>query len=354
MNLYGFVVVLFLNTSQIIPDGNSGYLQLVQEARANYQSGHFAASERCFVAAIQMLKPGNEIERAARLAELGDVYVSEDELSKAENVYAESLAIYKRTSDKTSIVLLTRNLAATYSLERRDDDALRLLKQALKLAGSIPKLDPAFMAELLNALGITYYRQGKTSKAGEFFNQALQMVSASQIKFAIPELLNNLGAVYIVEHKFQKAEHILKQALKARESEVGPVHPDLTFTLVALGVLYTESGRYAEAEDQYLQALKILQPAKSDFGSRIARILYALSTTYVKVGRRTEAEALLAEAAVLARQHLGQHPDMAKIVEDYSTLLSNSGKTKEANELRGEAKRARVSNGLVINAHNPF
>ena len=84
------------------------------------------------------------------------------------------------------------------------------------------------------------------------------------------------------------------------------------------------------------------------------RILYALSTTYVKVGRRTEAEALLAEAAVLARQHLGQHPDMAKIVEDYSTLLSNSGKTKEANELRGEAKRARVSNGLVINAHNPF
>ena len=118
--------------------------------------------------------------------------------------------------------------------------------------------------------------------------------------------------------------------------------------------MLAESGRYAEAEDQYLQALKILEPAKSDFGSRIARILYALSTTYVKVGRRTEAEALLAEAAVLARQHLGQHPDMAKIVEDYSTLLSNSGKTKEANELRGEAKRARVSNGLVINAHNPF
>ncbi|HYR42209.1 MAG TPA: tetratricopeptide repeat protein [Terriglobia bacterium] len=349
MNLSGFVVVLFLSTSQ-----SSDYLHLVEQARADYQSGHFAASEALLAAAIRMLKPGGEIERAARLTELGDVYVSEDELPKAENTYAEALAIYKRLPDKSHIVLLMRNLAATYSLERRDDDSLRLLKQALKLAGTIPGLDPVFMPELLNAVGITYYRQGKIGKAGGFFDQALQMISAAQITFATPELLINIGAVYIAQHKFQKAEEILKQALKVRESEVGPLHPDLTFTLIALGVLYTESGRYTEAEDQYQRALKILEPGKSDFSTRIARILYALSATYTRAGRKSEAEALLARAAALARQHLSQHPDMAKIVEDYSTILSNGGKTKEANELRLEAKRARVSTGLVINAHNPF
>src|SRR6266436_4069536 len=190
MNLYGFVVVLFLNTAQTVPDGNSDYLRMVEQARVHYQNGNFAASEKFLVAAVQMLEPGEESERAARLAELGDVYVSEDELVKAEKTYSESLAIYKRLPDKSKIVLLMRNLSATYSLELRGDDALRLLKQALKLAKTIPQLD-------------------------DIFNQALQMISASRIKYATPELLNNLGAAYITQHRAQKAEDILKQALKA-------------------------------------------------------------------------------------------------------------------------------------------
>ena len=228
MSLYGFVVVLFLQ-AEVPGGGNPDYLRSVQQARADYLSGHFAAAEKRLLAAIEMLEPGDQIERAARLAELGDVYVSEDELPKAENAYSESLAIYRRLPDKTNMVFLMRNLAATYSLERRADDALRLLKQARKSAKTVPRLDAAFMPELLNALGITYYRQGKTNKAGGYFDQALHLLSASPGK-SMPELLNNLGAVYIAQHKFQKAEDILKQALKVRESQVGPAHPDLAFT----------------------------------------------------------------------------------------------------------------------------
>jgi tetratricopeptide (TPR) repeat protein len=328
-------------------------LHLVQQARAEYQSGHFSASEKHILAAIQMIVPGDESERAARLSDLGDVYVSQDDLPKAEKAYSESLAIYRRRSEKKSVALLMRNLAATYSLERRDDDALWLLQQALKSARTVPGDDAALMPELLNGVGMTYYRQGKTKKAGEYFKQALQLISASG-KLPTPELLNNLGAVYISQRKFQQAEEILKQALKVRESEVGSAHPDLTFTLVGLGVLYTTCGRYEEAEGQYLRALRILEPAGPDFGTRTARVLYALSSMYIRAGRKTEAETLLGKAAVLAREHLSQHPDMAKIVEDYSTILSNSGKTEEAKKLRAEAKRARLATGLVIKALNPF
>jgi Tetratricopeptide repeat len=54
-------------------------------------------------------------------------------LSKAEPVYIEALTIYKQRADGKKIALLLRHLGAVYSLQRRDDDALRVLNEALKL-----------------------------------------------------------------------------------------------------------------------------------------------------------------------------------------------------------------------------
>jgi tetratricopeptide (TPR) repeat protein len=360
MNRYGLMVVLFLSTSAgaaqtgVIPGENSDYLHLVQQGRAEYNSGHLAASERFFLAALNMLQVGDQAQRAAMLADLGDVYVSEDEVSKAEQAYSDSLATYKKLSDRSNTAILLRNLGATYSLEGRDDDALRILQEALKLTRTIPDPNAGLMAEVLNAFGMTYYRQGKINKAEALFNQALQTISASGFPYDTTELLTNLGAVYIAKHKFQKAEEVFKRALKVKEAEVGPGHPDLTFILVGLGVLYTDVGRYTDAEDQYQRALRILGPGKPEFDTRIARILHVISQTYSKAGRKSEAEAALAQSAVIARRNLNQHPDMATIVEDYSTMLSNQGRTKEAGELRAEAKHARLTTGFVINAHSPF
>ena len=75
---------------------------------------------------------------------------------------------------------------------------------------------------------------------------------------------------------------------------------------------------------------------------------------YAKAGRRTEAAAALSDAAALARRRLAEYPDMVGIVEEYSDALKQQGKPKEAEELRGEARRARIAAGSVIKAHTPF
>jgi len=146
----------------------------------------------------------------------------------------------------------------------------------------------------------------------------------------------------------------LKRALTYIESEVGLSHPDLTFTLSSLGTLYTSTGRYADAEEQYQRALTILESSPLDFETRIARLLHGLSATYAKAGRKPEAEAALARAATIARRNLKLHADMATIIEDYSSSLNHQGKFKEAEELRVEARRARVAAGLVTSARQPF
>ena len=173
------------------------------------------------------------------------------------------------------------------------------------------------------------------------------------IPFDIPQLLNNLGLVYVSKHDFQNAEAVLTAALRAEESAVGQSHPDLVFTLDALGLLFTKSGRYAEAEQQYRRALTILEPMKAECEMRIARVLQSLSLMYITGGRSTEAGDALAEAAAIARRNTS-HSDMVAIIDAYADWLKNQRKIKEAQELRAEAKRARIAASMIVHASGRF
>jgi len=91
---------------------------------------------------------------------------------------------------------------------------------------------------------------------------------------------------------------------------------------------------------------------RQDFDVKTVRVLHSLSYTYTRAGQKADADATLAHAATIARRSLGKHPEMVTVLEDYSTILKKQGKAKEAEELRVEAKRARVASSLVINAHS--
>jgi tetratricopeptide (TPR) repeat protein len=336
------------------PSENLDYASLIERGRVASRNGHFAASEAAFLAALRILDRADEMQRASTLSELGDVYANTDEISKAERAYLESREIYSRLSYPRGAALILRNLGALYSLQRRYDEALKVLQQALKLVKANPDVSHDLLARILNAFGVVYLRQGNLGKGESFMNQALKAASDSGDSIQTPQVLHNLGAVYYEKRDFKKAENFFKQSLQMTEVEVGPDHPDLTFGLTSLGHVYINLGNYAEAEKQYQRALQIMEPNKSLFDTRIARVLHGLSRMFTKAGRHAEAEAALSQAAAIARRNLAEHEDMAVILEDYSLALKHQGKPKEAEELRGEARRARVAAGLVINAHTPF
>jgi hypothetical protein len=73
-----------------------------------------------------------------------------------------------------------------------------------------------------------------------------------------------------------------------------------------------------------------------------------------KPAERSKPNSALAEAVAIARRNLVQHPDLAGVIEEYSVVLKKQGKTKEAAELRAEAKRARVTAGMIINFRTLF
>ena len=99
-----------------------------EPARAEYSKGHLAESEAFLVEALYNIPQIDGPERGRILSDLGDVYVNEDQLPKAEQVYAQALAIYKRLGDNTGMAKMLRNFGALYSLQRRNVEAVRAWK----------------------------------------------------------------------------------------------------------------------------------------------------------------------------------------------------------------------------------
>jgi tetratricopeptide (TPR) repeat protein len=323
---------------------NERYLDLVRQARTAYGSGDYGPAERLFLDALDTLEDENA-SRAETLAELGDVYTIEERFTKAEQVYGQSLTMYRQLRDEKNIAIDLRRLGELYSLEGRGDEAMAVLQEALKRARAIH--DTAEQAEALNIIGIVYYRNHNISKAARYFNQALEIDSTSGVSEMRAALLNNLGNIYQAQRKYPEAEAALKRALNEIEALSGRSHPELTSTLLSLGHLYTETRRYADAESQYRRALAILEPRQREFEGPFARTLHALSAMYARSGRSQEADAVLERAAAIARRTLSQHIDMASILEDYSTSLRSRGHSQEASELLAEVRRARLAVSLV-------
>ena len=325
--------------------------RLTGSARDEYARGRFVEAEALLTRALKVV-PMQETQRARLFSDVADVQVNLDQLTEAEQNYRQALAIYKRLQNDAGVAMMLRNLGALYSLQGRHGDAQEVLDKSLKLARKT-HLDPVYIGRILNSFGVTYYRQGKIKEAAKFFNEAFQTVSAETSQDR-GDLLNNMGAVYHAMREYGKAEDYLKQALAISESIVGPEHPDTTLSLTPLAILYIDMGKYAEAEELFLRALRILNAQDPVLDTRIARLLHGLSIVYRRTDRQADAEETLAHAAILARKNISKNPTMPLILDEYAQALRKTGKTREAEELRGEIRRAKVEAGLVINAHSPF
>jgi len=353
MTLYALALLVTIGQTNF-RDAQSSYREPLREGRAEYAAGRFDRAEKLLSEALKLLPQGDEAERAKVLANLGSVYSRLEQFSKAERAYSDSLSISKRLGDSNNCALMLHNLGMLYSVQGRDDDALRHLKQAQESVKSNPTVDSHVAAQLLNGIGIVYYRRKNYGKAETYFNQALQKVSSTGIKFDTAGVLNNLGAVYVEQHKYPQAEETLQRSLAMREAEVGPSHPDLIPVLNATAVVYAETGRLAKAEDIYHRALAILEPQSSSLAPAMAQMLHGLGAVYRRANRKEESDAALEQAAQIAQHNLDKDPEMAAIVDEYSQTLRARGKTKEAAALHDQASRARTIEGLVIKTHSPF
>jgi tetratricopeptide (TPR) repeat protein len=321
----------------------------LQAGLVQHYAGHFAEAEVLLRSALtESRREGNTLETAETLNHLGDVYLSEDRLADAEDVFRDALALYKQSATpEIGAVVALRSLGTTLSLEGRQDKAISILNDALRQAKTSFPSNDKLAAETLNSLGMAYTQRRNFKKAEALFLEVIRIKSGEGgIDFATANALNNLAQIHREQRKYAEAEREHRQCLEITIALLGPSHPEVAITRGSLGMLYLRIGRLDDAKAQVLESLRITEQADPLIPGRIVRILHILSEVYLRQGKVTDSEQALTRAVEIARQNPND-PETPAVLDAYSAILQRSGKSEQARNAHGEAERVRAMAALT-------
>lgn len=186
---------------------------------------------------------------------------------KAEEAYEK---VIKLNNDNYSFVRASLNLARIYRKQKKFDDAILLLREAVKK-------EPNF-APIYNEIGLTYFDSGLNDFAINNFKKAIEV--EEQKKY--PEAATNLGIVYLKQGKLAKAITQFEEAIKMDDKFPGShynygnaliingfyekakahlkkailLNPDFTEAYYVLGKAHQKLNEFDEATKAYKMALE--------------------------------------------------------------------------------------------------
>jgi len=193
--------------------------------------------------------------------------------------------------------------------------AKRYFERALKHA---PDPDGASAANLAQAC----HAMGEYTRAEQLLRGAVQAQPRNAIFW------HALGQALVGQQRYQEAREALEKALALENQPY--IWSDLANVLLV-------QRKQPEALDLFQQAL-----AATPSGQGRARIRTNVGIVQWKLGHRAESETALREALHEIVTAVGtQHPDTARILENYSEVLRRSGRKKEAKKLATQAAEIR-------------
>ena len=240
--------------------------------------------------------------------------------------------------------------------EGKTADANRELRAALKEA-EIAGEKGYGLGAILDALGHAEFRAGRYRSAKKYFERAL--LAPAKETAGQAAALSNAGQAYMALGEYRRAEEYLRDAIR--------LMPDAAPLWHRLGQAMFLQGRRTEAESAYRRALRdhdrdadvwsdlaaVLEVqnrraeaiallrqavAESPAGQNRARVLRNLAVLEWKEGSpRTAAEHLQEALTHLEAAVGGDHPDVARVLDDYSEVLAKTGEKVRSREA---AKRA--------------
>jgi len=137
-------------------------------------------------------------------------------MAAAVDYFEQALEIRSQIGDQPGEAQTSTNLADTYRLLGRYDEALDLLKRVLELRRQAA--NPYSEAVVLNNLGETYLALGRIAEAVSSLQQARQMFRDIDEIRGEGYALNNLGQAYLAQGRTADAMQMLERARDLRHS----------------------------------------------------------------------------------------------------------------------------------------
>jgi tetratricopeptide (TPR) repeat protein len=207
------------------------------------------------------------------------------------------------------------------------------------------------VATSLNNLGLLYYLQKRNIEAERLLKRALRIARKTHSHPSLASMLHNLGVVYQARGNYAKAEPLLRRALGERERAFGPDNPEVVNSLNNLGLVYRKRYRFAQAERSLQRALVITERIFDPEHPFVAASLDRLGFLYEELHRYERAETLFSRSLAIREKAFGpDHPEVAASRDNLARLSQLRARRLDAHRLHcaKRLRRERASNGPAL------
>ncbi len=244
------------------------------KARALFSSGEMEKAKAELEKALNWAKEtSNELLVADITSQLAYVFYSLNNISKAEQLYTESLKLYQSLPQNTHSSSIRGeaeqyfNLAHTSYAKGDLENTLEYHQKALDIFKSLG--DKKSVANGLGYLGHTYFAQQDYKRAIETFENAVQIQKELGEAKKVAQYSASIGYTLYIQNKLEQAQKYFQRALDYYQEISDPKGE--ADQLANLGLINGDQGEFRKARKSIEQAAKLYQNL-GDFLSEATQI----------------------------------------------------------------------------------
>jgi len=276
------------------------------------------------------------------LDSLSDLYLRQNELSKAETAARSALAIRLALAGKGEprIADSLNELGLVLLVRANFDAAQPLFREALRINRKQAGPTAASNIEILSNLAAVKRGKGDLAGAVGLYQEAI-LLDRRTHRAAHPEssrLQSNLGVVLNRQGDLAGAEAAFREALSVAHRVYGEEHPSIALQLNNLASVLVDRGDLATAEAMYRQALAMQKKLLGSEHDHVAATLHNLADLLAQKGDPAAARQLDEESLRIVRKLFGEeHPRVADQLASLANLAADQGDPAAAEPLAREA-----------------
>ncbi|MBO6585684.1 MAG: tetratricopeptide repeat protein [Gracilimonas sp.] len=272
-------------------------LRWLTEAESDLEQGNLSEARRKTRRA-DSLSDELQFQKGKALSSLryADILINEQRQDSAIVVLNEAI---KKYPDSNLRVNFNNLLAVAYSYKGEDAKAIETYEEGLKY---VSRLDSAKIdrtnAGIRQNMANAYLDLGQTTRAFEYYLDAVRFAEMTRDTTFWATTLNNIGNAYNSEENYERAAFYLEKAMTLSEQK--NLIPELYRTTLNLANTRNGQERLKEALDLYNEALELNNQIRPDSPPVI--VLYNLGRLNGKLGNYEQAEAQFRESLAYSQQ----------------------------------------------------
>jgi serine/threonine protein kinase len=295
------------------------------------------------VIAVVALGGATVLLNAARASEHQARLDEADQRRHAQNARAEMERSQKQAQAVASFLVETFR-SPDPERDGRDIKVTEILDRAVDQIESGDRQDPVIKAQLLRALGETYYGLGLPAKAVTLNEKARDLFEQHMGSDHLETftLLNNLAMSYHHSRRSGDAISLLEDIVPTMKAKHGPYHTDTLGAINNLALVYQDEDRPADALSLLESTMRIVEEQLGADHPDALTVANNLARAYLAVGRREDAITLFEQTFRARQTKLGRdHPHTLNSMDNLAEAYRAAGRFNDALTLHEQSHRLR-------------